>query len=198
MDETSGTTMTGSGGPNGTIFGDVILGVSGITNKAYAFNTKVGSCNSSGTITGTGHVEIPPSTVFSPGTGNFSFSIWVKTTAVPGTGNCDYDVVRRGSSYKLELIPFGTGKAGPLCQWKGSTTNVNLKPQVQVNDGKWHKITCQRTSSGEAVILDGKTIASTTTSVGSITSSAKVYVASKPPSADFYVGQLDDLSFVIG
>ena len=197
MDETSGTVMHGVGGPDGVISGDVKLNIAGVTGGGYEFNSAAGSCDASGKVTGTGHVVIPPNSIFSPGTKDFSFSVWVKTTAVPGRGNCDYDVVRRGSIYKLELLPFSTNKAFPMCWWKGAAT-VSLKPQVQVNDGKWHQITCQRTASGEALILDGTKIASTSTNVGSLVSSANLLVASKPGNADYYVGQLDDLTYVVG
>jgi hypothetical protein len=198
MDETSGTTMTGSGGPNGTISGDVTLGVSGHTNGAYAFNTTVGNCDGSGNITGTGHVVIPSNSVFSPGSSDFSFSVWVNTTAVPGTGSCDFDVFRRGASYKIEMLPYRTTKAKPLCQWKGTLAGTHLSAKVQVNDGKWHQITCQRTASGEALLVDGVSLATTSVNVGSIVSSAQVLVASKSSNADFYVGLLDDLSFQVG
>ena len=198
MDETSGTTMRGEGGPDGAISGDVDLNISGATAGGYQFNTNVGNCDSSGHVTGTGHVVIPANSIFSPGTQAFSFSIWVNTTAVPGTGNCDYDVFRRGNIYKLELLPYSTNKAFPMCRWKGSAAGVSLKPKVQVNDGDWHQITCQRTASGVTEILDGTKIASSSTNVGSLVSSGKVFVASKPANADYYVGQLDDFSFVVG
>ena len=173
MDETSGAVMVGSGGaPNGAISGDVTLGVAGVTGAsgdgAYAFNQHVGSCDSSFNVTCTGSVNILSSSVFAVGTQPFSFSVWLRTARVPGadsgaTKNCDFDVVRRSSRWKLELLPRGTAPnqyGAPHCAWKGvlsgSSTSVSMTAKgSDVTDGGWHQVTCARTAAGEQLIVDG-------------------------------------------
>jgi Concanavalin A-like lectin/glucanases superfamily len=216
MDETSGTTMVGAGGaPSGAISGDVTLGVSGATgaagDAAYAFNQNVGSCDASFNVSGTGSVVIPSSSVFAVGTQPFRFSVWVKTTTVPGadsgaTANCDFDVVRRSSRWKLELLPKGTSPnryGAPHCAWKGVLSGVSTSVRLtaktsDVTDGNWHQVTCARTATGEQVIVDGTVKAASTVNLGAINSTAKIYVARNPSADDYYQGQLDDLTFNIG
>jgi Concanavalin A-like lectin/glucanases superfamily len=210
MDETSGTVMTGTGGaPNGSVRGDVALGVPGVSGTAYAFNQTVGSCDSSWNVTGTGSVTIPSDPVFAIGTQPFSYSVWLKTTSVPGadtgaSANCDFDIWRRSSRWRMELIPptGSTAYGRPLCSWKGvlngSTVHVSLKSNTDVTDGAWHQITCSRTSAGEQLLVDGTVVRSSTKDVGSIDSTTPIFVAGQKAGADFYRGVLDDLSFTVG
>jgi hypothetical protein len=216
MDETSGTVMVGSGGaPNGSITGDVALGVTGRTgvagDGAYAFNQRVGSCNSQFAVTGTGAVTIPSSSVFAVGTQPFSFSVWLRTTTVPladsgATKNCDFDVVRRSSRWKLELLPRGTSPnryGAPHCAWtgvlNGTTVSAGLSASgSDVTDGAWHQVTCARTASGEQLIVDGVVKATSSVNVGAISSTAPIYVARNPSKDDYYEGLLDDLAFTVG
>jgi hypothetical protein len=210
MDETSGTTMVGSGGaPNGKISGDVTLGVPGVSGTGYAFNQNVHSCSNSNTVvTGTGSVTIPASSVFNVGTQPFSFSVWLQTTAVPGadsgkTADCDFDVWRRAGRWKLELVPKANNTyGGPKCAWtgvlNGNATRVALSAGVNVTDGRWHHVTCSRTSSGEQLIVDGSVKASSSVNVGTISTNATIFVATQQAGVDYYEGRLDDLSFSVG
>jgi hypothetical protein len=212
MDETSGSTMVGSGGaPDGKISGDVNLGVSGVAGTAYAFNEDVGSCDSSWRVTGSGAVTIPASSAFTVGTQPFSFSLWLNTTAVPGadsgaSADCDFDVWRRSGNWKLEVIPQGTtpNRYGvPKCVWKGvvngTKVGVALKSKAAVvTDGNWHQVTCSRTAAGEQLIVDGSVRASSPTNVGSITTNATIYVGTQEAGVDYYEGRLDDLTFSVG
>jgi len=216
MDETTGTVMAATGGaPNGSITGDVMLGGAGRTGAggdgAFAFNQHVGSCDSQFSVTGTGAVKIPSSSVFAVGTQPFSFSVWLRTTTVPladsgATKNCDFDVVRRSSRWKLELLPKGTSPnryGAPHCAWKGvlngETVSVGLTASgSDVTDGAWHRVTCARTASGEQLIVDGVVKATSSTNLGAISSTAPIYVARNPSADDYYEGLLDDLTFTFG
>jgi concanavalin A-like lectin/glucanase superfamily protein len=216
MDETTGTVMMGTGGaPNGSITGDVTLGMVGHTGAggdgAYAFNQHVGSCDSQFNVTGTGAVKIPSSSVFVVGTQPFSFSVWLRTTTVPladsgATKNCDFDVVRRSSRWKLELLPKGTSPnryGAPHCAWKGVLNGATVSAALtasgsDVTDGAWHQITCARTASGEKLLVNGVVKATSSTNVGAISSTAPIYVARNPSADDYYEGLLDDLTFTIG
>ncbi len=186
------------------------LGVPGVIGTAYAFNQNVGSCDSLFNVTGTGSVSIPSSPAFAVGTRPFSFSLSLKTTAVPGadfgaSANCDFDVWRRGSRWKLELVPHGTAPnvfGVPHCVWRGVlnglATKVSLKANIDVTNGNWHQVTiiCSPTFVREHV--DGTLAASSTVSLGAITSNATVFVATQQAGVDFYKGALDDLTFSVG
>lgn len=212
MDEQSGTTMSGFGGaPDGTISGDVTPGVPGVTGTAYAFNENAGNCDSSFHVTGTGAVTVPSSPVMAVGTQPFSFSAWVNTTTVPGadsgtTAKCDFDILRRGSSWRLELFPKGTlGNmfGAPHCAWKGvsngKTVSVSLTAKTSdVTDGVWHQVTCARAQTGEQIIVDGTVVAGSAVDLGAINTNAQVIVGRNTSGNDFYEGQLDDIAFSIG
>ncbi len=212
MDELSGTTMSGSGGaPDGTISGDVRLGVPGVTGTAYAFNENAGNCDSSFHVTGSGAVVLPSSPAMAVGTQPFSFSAWVNTTTVPGadsgaTAKCDFDILRRGSSWRLELFPKGTPGnlfGAPHCAWKGivngRSVSVALTAKTSdVTDGIWHQVACARTATGEQILVDGTVVAASAVDLGAINTNAQVIVGRNTSGNDFYEGQLDDIAFSIG
>jgi hypothetical protein len=111
------------------------------------------------------NVATPSAPTSNPGTQLFSFSMWVNTTAKPGIGSCDFDLMRKGEGWKMETYPFNK-MAQPNCVWNGLVNGVHSKvglhkplPSGAINDGTWHQITCQRTADGEALIVDGQTLA---------------------------------------
>lgn len=216
MDEPVGeTVMTDSSGNgfNGALHGAVSTGsVDAATGKAYEFNTGT-HCSSSGT-TGSGFAEVtagasgistPDRPTFNPGTQAFTVSVWVKTSVMPGGGKCDFDLIRKGSGWKVEIFPFNK-VAQPNCVWKGklsdgSSPKVALHaplPNGSIIDGNWHKITCARTAGAETVLVDDVPLASSGTNVGSITNKAPVFVGAQEAGADFYIGLLDDVEFDVG
>lgn len=219
MDEPEGaSTMvdSSSNGFDGALHGAVttgrFAGASGVAGDlAYQFND--GTSCSGNVTTGTGYavvtggasgVSTPSQPTFNPGTQAFTVSAWVKTTAKAGGGICDFDLIRKGSSWKVEIFPFN-GVAQPNCIWKGKLNGTTPKvalhallPAGGINDGTWHQITCARTASGEALIVDGRTLATSGTNVGSISNKANVFVGAQQAGADFYIGLLDDVEFSIG
>jgi hypothetical protein len=122
------------------------------------------------------------------------------------TKNCDFDVVRRSSLWKLELLAKGTAPnqyGAPHCAWKGvvngSSTSVALTAKSSdLTDGAWHQVSCARTSAGEQLVVDGVIKAGSSAKLGSISSTAPIYVARNPSADDYYEGLLDDLTFTVG
>ena len=220
MDEPAGATVMTDSSPdgfNGALRGDVVTGVAGVTgqagDRAYRFNDGA-TCNAStGTQTGTGFVVVssgvvgistPTQPTFNPGSQPFSFSMWVNTTATPGTWICDLDLIRKGGGWKMEIFPFNH-VAQPYCVWAGILNGTHVKvglhkplPVGAINNGMWHKITCQRTAGGEALIVDGATLASSSVDVGSISNKADVFIGSQSRAEDFYPGLIDETSFAVG
>ena len=217
MDEASGATTMVDSSPNGfsgALSGDVVTGTSaGVSGWAYRLNNG-STCNSTtNTTTGSGlaivtggstGISSATQLTFNPGTQPFSVSIWVQTSATPGSGICDFDLIRKGGGWKMEIYPF-SHVAQPNCVWNGIVNASHVKvglhaplPTGSINNGFWHQITCQRTASGEAVIVDGHTLASSTVNVGSIKNTSHVVVGAQEKGIDFYQGLMDDASFTIG
>jgi hypothetical protein len=221
MDESSGATTMVDSSPNGfdgTVFGAVVTGTNaGVSNRAadwaYQFNNDAACDSKTSTTTGSGYSVVTGGTVgissatrptFNPGAQPFSFSAWIKSTATPGTGICDFDLIRKGGGWKMEMYPFRR-VTQPNCVWKGVVNATHVKvglhaalPKGAINDGSWHQITCQRTGAGEELIVDGLTLASSSVNVGSIKNTAHVVVAAQAKGIDFFRGLMDDASFTVG
>ena len=191
MDEPTGTTMNDSSGNNnnGTTY-NVTMGLAGFTvgTGAYGFN---GSSS---------QVIVPNSASLNPGSSNFAIIIHVKMTVRPGTGDFDYDVVRKGNSYKIEIFPHN-GVAQAQCVFKGVLTGTVMKANLHAGpdlvDGNWHTITCQKTASTLVLVVDGGTYTKSVT-LGSISNGKSLYLGSKPDNTDFFNGVLDDVTITSG
>ena len=184
MNETSGTTMVDSSGHghNGTLH-SVTLGASGFSGKAYTFNGK------------SSYVSVPNSSGLNPGSANITISLYLNTTHLPKSG--DYDLVRKGDypaqDYKVELMPSG----GIACTFQGSSSRHNATGGSGLNNGAWHHVQCIKTGSQIKTVVDGKTVATTNATVGSISNTSAVDIGAHPGS-DWYNGELDEVSITIG
>jgi hypothetical protein len=215
MNESPNATTMVDSSPNGfdgQTHGQVVTGVfPGSSGRSgdwgYEFNENT-TCTTgtSFVIVSSGVLGIatPTAPTFNPGTQPFAFSMWVNTTAKPGTGSCDFDLIRKGSGWKMEIYPFN-GVAQPNCVWSGVVKGVRTKvalhkplPSGAINDGKWHQISCQRTASGEALIVDGRSLASSSVKTGSITNTANVVLGAQEKGIDYFQGLMDEAAFTIG
>jgi hypothetical protein len=189
MDESAGSaTMvdaTGNG-HNGTLH-HVTAGVPGAPHlgTAYFFG---GSAAQS-------YVEVPDSPSLDPGTQPMSITFWMRTKHLPSSG--DYDLVRKGAfpgqEYKVELE-----KTGQIaCTFHGSNASGNATGGPALNDLHWHQVTCAENSSAITLTIDGTVVATTTVSLGSISSNNALEIGAHP-TFDFYNGRLDDISITIG
>jgi hypothetical protein len=215
MDEPpNATTMTDSSGNgfDGVLHEQVVTGLfPGVTGQSgdWAYELNQNTTCTTGTsfvIVSSGIVGIstPTAPRFNPGTQPFSFSMWVNTTGKPGTGNCDFDLIRKGAGWKMEIYPFSK-VAQPNCVWNGLVNGVHSKvglhkplPQGAINDGAWHQITCQRTANGEALIVDGQTLATSSVDTGNIMNKANVVLGAQEKGVDYFQGLMDDVSFTVG
>jgi hypothetical protein len=188
MNELSGSTVNDDIGNHDGTSQNVSLGHPGHDRTAYGFN----GINSI--------VRIPHADDLNPGGSNFSYSAWVKFTALPPTQT--FDVVRKGTSgstggyYKLELFTLNnTAKA--RCYAKGSSGNAGIAAGSNLNNGQWHQLTCTRTGSQWAITVDG-TQFSETDAFGSIANTSQVTIGAKPTGDDFYNGLIDDVKISVG
>jgi concanavalin A-like lectin/glucanase superfamily protein len=183
MNEFGGTTMFDSSGNgnNGTLMGGVTP-----TGATYAFD-------------GTGWVSVPNSSSLIPGSANIDITLQIATTSMPGTGDFDFDLLRKGNNaqYRVELYPKN-GRAVGLCRFKGDLAGVTVKGGPSLNDGNWHTIECIKTAKSVQLKVDGATVKTVNTAVGTISSTKNLAVGSKYGSADWYMGQMRNVTISFG
>jgi hypothetical protein len=142
------------------------------------------------------YVTVPSSGDFSPGTGNFKFSVNVRFGAVPTTAVGDFDLLRRGlastpgGSYKMEILRSGRA----FCDYRGSSGELSVTNGPNLADNRWHKITCARSGNSVVLTVDA-TSWSRSGSLGSITNSERLYIGARDTSGgDQYRGLMDSVS----
>jgi hypothetical protein len=183
--EGRGATMTDSSGRGhtGTLH-HVAVGRSGVSGTGYGFSGKPS------------YITVPSSGDFSPGNGNFQFSVNVRFAAVPSASVVDFDLLRRGTSsasggsYKLEILRSGRA----FCDYRGSSGEVAVSSGPNLADNRWHKITCARAGNSVTLTVDGSSW-SRSGSIGAITNSLVLYIGARDSSgADQYTGLMDSVS----
>jgi len=143
------------------------------------------------TFDGTGVVEVADAdgTTLSPGSQDIRITASVAFTKLPPEH--DYDIVRKkpagvaGPQYRMEIIFTGKAK----CFFTGDTGNAAIGLPVP-NDGRFHTITCRKTSSTIGVTVDGETKTKNIV-IGSIVNATDISIGAKLPSGDNFVGSID-------
>ncbi len=180
MDETSGSIANDSSGHNN----DGKLQNIKFSSGAYEFN---------------GHnsrVLIPDSSSLDPGNSDITISLKVRFTVKPSRSVHDYDLVRKGSSsyYKIEITEQGKAR----CQFHGSNGDAGLVVGPNLADGKWHTISCTKTSTKISGKADGAS-ASHGAHVGSISNGVALSLGGKASGTqDLYQGFMDEVKITIG
>jgi hypothetical protein len=159
-------------------------------------------------------ITVPYSAALSPGAADVTAQVEVRTTAMPGTGSLDFDLIRSsptGKMYKVELFPHG-GKAQAQCIFHGSlngtATRITLHAGPSLNDGLWHTITCTKTPNQVTLTIatNGVVIGTWTApiQIGTITNRKNsVFALGYKPvpggtDGDFYNGLMRNASVAIG
>jgi|1186.fasta_scaffold14705_2 Laminin G domain len=155
-------------------------------------------------------ITVQYSAALSPGAAPVTASVEINTTAVPGTGTNDFDLMRAsptGKMYKVELFPRKR-IAQAQCVFIGTATRISVHAGPGLNDGNWHTIKCTKTDNQVTltVITDGTVVASSTTNItiGSINLKKNSIFALgyKPvigqPDEDRYKGFMQNASVSIG
>jgi hypothetical protein len=152
-------------------------------------------------------ITVPYSAGLSPGASDVTAHVEVNTTATPGTGDLDFDLMRAspgGKMYKIELFPHGKVKAQAQCIFIGTTTRITVHAGPSLNDGRWHSIECHKTSGQVTLTVDGNPVGSASIAIGSINlkKNAVFALGYKPvpggTDGDFYNGLMRNASVVIG
>jgi hypothetical protein len=188
MDETSGTTMRDSVGPNNGTLTSVALGQPGFLNGAFGFNGA------------SSIVKVPNNPSLIPGADDFTVTVHVKFSAVPSPAIGDYDLIRRGLSsttggdWKLEILRRDNGTtAKASCHASGSVSARTNTNGPNLADNAWHTITCVKRAASLTLQVDGATYPKAAT-IGSITNTSQLTVGAKS-TGDWYGGLMDEVSF---
>jgi hypothetical protein len=155
----------------------------GVRGKAYHFN-------GSNSI-----VKVPSSNSLNPGSANIRLTLHVKFTKPPSTTVGDYDLIRKGLStsgggdYKAEVLRSGRA----FCFFKGSSAKGSVLDGPNLADGKWHTISCTKTLESVQLTVDGKTY-TRRAHVGSIANGDPLTIGAQARGADWYAGNMDEVS----
>ncbi len=155
-------------------------------------------------------IKVPYSAALSPGAAPITATVEINTTAVPGTGTNDFDLMRAaptGKMYKVELFPR-KGVAQAQCVFIGTVTRISVHAGPRLNDDQWHTITCTKTDNQVMLTVStgGTVVATSTTNItiGSINLKKNSIFALgyKPvigqPDEDRYKGFMQNASVSIG
>jgi len=150
-------------------------------------------------------ISVPYSASLVPGSQNVSATVEINTTAMPGTGGLDFDILRSskaGQEYKIELFPK-SGKALALCFFSGSLAPKQITAGPALNNGAWHTITCAKTANQISLTVDGVVVKTAAIQIGTIVHKiTPLTIGWKPASGttgeDFYIGKLRNVSVSIG
>lgn len=174
-------------GNHGVIQGTPQLGLAGSTGTSYSFSSRGA------------WVQAPSVPSLNPGTKNFSFSARVNITEAPRSATT-YDIVRKGltwtpgGEFKVEIIAGGGVRciAKDAAGRRGSVT----APEVNVADGEWHQIGCERNGSTWQVVVDRKAT-SKEFALGSISNTMSLSIGSKYGHEDGTPGRVDEVRLSI-
>jgi hypothetical protein len=132
----------------------------------------------------------------------FTFGAAVRATPTQTRRFRDPNIVQKGyingagGQYKLELVG-----SHPRCVVAGRGGQVKIKSPISINDGTWHKLTCNRNGRLVTLRIDGRHAVTVDGRIGRITTTAPVRIGGKGVGAasgnDQYHGSLDNVFLTI-
>lgn len=175
---------------NGRIVGKVTPGVAGVYGYAYRFFG--------------GFVRVPDSPTLDPGAKPFAWTVHIKAPANLSVG--DYNISQKGhhtspgGHFKMELggsLQRGVGV--PRCAFVDAGGNgAVVKATTDVADGRWHRVTCTKTSTAVSIYVDGVVRGNTNVRLGSISNSSPLVFGAKDDGTAHFTGDLDHITMTIG
>lgn len=192
LDEVAGSTVlrdASGAGHDGAIGSDVTTGVLHQGATVHRFATHLPGAGAF-----PGHVDrVPHTTDLNPDAGDFSIEVRLRTTYRFGNILQKGQGATAGGYWKLEN-PDGL----PRCLFRGgngaSRTGYST---VAINDGQWHTIRCNRTSTFVEMWVDGVRQSRLTGPTGIIANSWELTVGGKGAcdgvvvTCDYFVGDID-------
>jgi hypothetical protein len=138
-------------------------------------------------------VQVPHDNRLNPGTGNFAVEFRMRTTHSFG------NVIQKGQAGS----PGGYWKfqqpSGKIsCLFRGSAgSSTASSGTVRVNDGAWHTVRCERTSSSVVMTVDGAVTGRNRNATGTIANTRPMTIAGKlncdqvEITCDYFAGDID-------
>lgn len=200
MDEPAGATVlkdSSGNGRNGAVGDEVVTGVLYAGATAHRFATHLPSDQEYVP----GHVNlVPHSTDFNPDAGDFSFTVRYRTTYSFGNIMQKGQGGTAGGYWKLEA-PNGK----PKCLFRGGDGSSRTGyTDVPINDGQWHTVTCNRTSTYVEMYVDGVRTSRLTGPTGTIANSRQLSIGGKSScdgvnvTCDYFAGDIDYVKILKG
>jgi hypothetical protein len=128
-----------------------------------------------------------------PGTGAFAVEVRLRTTHSFG------NVIQKGQSASAGgYWKFEQPNGKISCLFRGSSgSSTASSGTVRVNDGRWHTVRCERTSSSVVMKVDGVVTGRNSNATGSIANTKPLTIAGKlgcdqvNATCDYFVGDID-------
>jgi hypothetical protein len=189
FEDAGSTAVDSSGNSNTGTLKNVTTRVSGASGKAFGFSTTPS------------YVRIPSKSTLNPDNTNFKVTVKVKFTVKPPASVGDYTVIRKGlasnpgGSWKIEIAQDGRA----LCNYRRTeSSKVQIVNGPRLNDGKWHTLSCAKTSTKVTLTVDSASY-SVTKSVGTIANTDYILVGAKTTAGeDQFRGSIDEVSITKG
>jgi hypothetical protein len=138
-------------------------------------------------------VRVPHDSRLNPGTGDFAVEFRMRTTRSFGNILQKGQAGSAGGYFKFQQP---SGKIS--CLFRGSVgSSTASSGTVRVNDGLWHTVRCERTSSSVVMKVDGVVTGRNFNATGSIANTRPLSIAGKLNcdqiniTCDYFVGDLD-------
>jgi PKD repeat protein len=192
MDEQSGATLlqdSSGNGHHGAIGADVTPGVlyEGATAQRFATHLPTSGAHP-------GHTDtVPAATDLNPGSGDFSIEVRIRTTYSFGNIMQKGQGATTGGYWKLEN-PGGI----PRCLFRGADGSSRTGySKIDISDGQWHTIRCNRTSTYVEMWIDGVRQSRLTGPTGTISNNwdlsigGKVDCDGQTVTCDYFIGDID-------
>jgi Concanavalin A-like lectin/glucanases superfamily len=139
-------------------------------------------------------VTIPHNNRLNPGTGNFAVEFRMRTTHSFGNVIQKGQAGSKGGYWKFQQP---SGKISCLFRGSAGSSTASAGSTVRVNDGNWHTVRCERTSSMVTMIIDGVVTGRNRNATGTIANTRPVTIAGKGNcdqveiTCDYFSGDLD-------
>jgi hypothetical protein len=138
-------------------------------------------------------VQVPNNTALNPGSHDFAIEFRMRTTHSFG------NIVQKGQSGSAGgYFKFEQPDGKVTCLFRGSAgDSAASSGKVRVNDGLWHVVRCERTSSGVTMKVDGVVTGRNRKPSGTIANTKPLTIAGKlncdqvKVGCDYFSGNLD-------
>jgi hypothetical protein len=191
-----GKGLVGEWSMNGNAKDTTPFSGNGTVSNATLTTDRKGSANSAYSFNGTNAmISIPDSSALDFGTGDFTESAWVKSTATQVSGMFPMIINKAGapSGFGFDLMLYAsTSFSGPAIEvfdgvQHGVYTNVNIR------DGVWHSVVGVRSGSTISLYVDGSFIGSSGGVTGSVNTTNTLDIGGTGNSSGWANASIDDV-----